>query len=188
MKDSTRTEIKRAKNGGIKMYIVTNTDQKIYIGQDYTKNRVDIKAQDVGLFYVVDPKTDATIRESLTQVATTGLTVATFEVADSSVFRTGEIVGWYASNGTTRKGSLSIESIVDATNVLVRIDKNNDTGTNILESGDKLQYLPDQKIPDGDSIEILTRRSTTILVKADAAIATVSMVVTKLYSTVQKKK
>jgi len=167
------------------MYIISNTDQNVYIGQDFTNNRVNIKAENTGLFYKIDFESTDVIRENLTQIATTGLAGSTFLVVASNVFRLGEIVGWYATDGTTRKGSLRIESIIDATHVLVRIDKNN--ANHVLESGDKLQYLPDQFLADGDSIVIKTSRTTEILVKADASNTDINMNVTKLDATVKKK-
>ena len=173
------------------MYIVTNTDQTVYIGQDYTNNTCDIKADGTKLFYRVSPAATDVIREATTQTATSGIDSVTnapfhdYTVADSSIFRVGEILGWYASDGTTRQGSVRVESIPDATTVQVRIDENNATYT--PASGDKLQYLADQFIPDGDSIVVKVFRTTTMLVKAAVANTAYNMVVTRLDSTVKKK-
>jgi len=174
------------------LYVVTNSDQTIYIGQDYTNCRCDVKANGTDLFYVTDPGTGWSIRSGSNpvQTATTGISAGDndlidYTVADSSIFRVGEVLGWYESDGTTRSGSVRVESLPDGTTVRVRLQEGATTAT--PASGDKLQYLPDQMIPDGDSIEIQTRRSTTILVKASASNTTVNMVVTQLNSTVQKK-
>jgi len=174
------------------LYVVTNTDQTVYIGQDYTNCRCDVKANGTDLFYITDPGTGWAIRSGAdpVQTATTGISdedndLYDYTVADSSIFRVGEVLGWYASDGTTRQGSARVESLPDGTTVRVRIQEG--AGDFTPASGDKFQYLPDQMIPDGDSIEVQTRRTTTMLVKASASNTTVNMVVTQLNSTVQKK-
>ena len=166
------------------MYIVTNTDQLIYLCQDFTNNDVEIKALETGLFYVLNPTSESIVRTARTEVATTDLDENVFTVADSSVFRVGEVLGWLASAGT-RKGSIRVESIESATEIKVRIDKNE--GTNALASGDKLVYLPDNYITEDDAIYLKSNNSTKILVKADIANASLNMIVTKLTSTLQKK-
>ena len=177
------------------MYVVTNADKTVYIGQDFTDQRCDVKANGTDLYYVTDPGTGWSVRDSANPVQTSTTGIATvsgtkdaydYTVADSSVFRVGEVLGLYASDGTTRRGSVRVESLPDGTTVRVRIHAG--AGTFTPASGDKLQYLPDQLLPDGDSIEVVTRRTTTMLVKSAIANTSLNnMLVTPLSSTVQKK-
>lgn len=179
------------------MYIVTTADKTVHIGQDYTDNLCDIKASGTDLYYITNPATTDVIRTGPdpVQTATSDLDDTTaapsfdFTVADSSIFRIGEVLGWYATDGTTRKGSLRVESLPDSatTAVLVRCRYDKNEGEYVAESGDKLQYLPDTVLSDGDSIVVKISRSTKMLVRASAASSIVNMVVTRLDSTVQKK-
>lgn len=166
------------------MYVVSNTDKLIYLGQDYTSNYVEIKALNSGLYYVMNPTDDTVVRTALTTTETTDLDGDIFTVADSSIFRVGEVLGWL-STADARKGSVRVESIESETELKVRIDINN--ATNVLESGDKLVFLPDNFIPEDDCIYVKSNKSMKLLVKADIANSELNMIVTKLTSTLQKK-
>ena len=174
------------------MYIVTNTDQRINLGLDYQNQTCDLQALGTDIYYVASPDSTDQIRTAKTAIITTDVeavdgkpTQFDYEVADSTVFRVGDVLRLFLTGGTTRVGSVKVVSAPDATTIRIQVLKT--ITDDEPAAGDVLEIKPDTRLPDGNSLQINTRSLQTMLVKASAANSSNNLIVTRLDSDVLKK-